>query len=339
MANIGTTSPSRISGPERAAVLLLTLGDTYGSEVWSHLDEEEIRIITGAMTQLGSVPAEQVKSLVDEFTQALNVVAVTGDHETTERLLRKLLPDTQVEQIMDGVRGPAGRSVWQKLSNVPDVLIANYLKNEHPQTSAVVLSRMAPQQVAKILALLSPDLAVDIVHRMVHLDDIPKKTLESIEATLRAEFINAIGRGSRRDRIGQLADVFNYLDKTTEAVLFTELEGVDASSASKIRARMFTFEGLVALDPAGIQTLIRSCDTRVLAQSLKGAQPALLDVFMRNMSRRAAKLLEDELAALGPMRLRQVDEARQTIVATARDLERKGDITIPRGSSADEVIA
>ena len=338
MANIGTLSASRIPGPERAAVLLLTLGETYGSQVWSHLDEEEIRIITGAMTQLGIVPAEQVKTLMDEFTHALDVVAVTGDHETTERLLRKLLPDSQVEQIMDGVRGPAGRSVWQKLSNVPDALLANYLKNEHPQTSAVVLSRMGSQQVARVLALLSPDLAVDIIHRMVHLDEIPKKTLESIEATLRAEFINAIGRGSRRDRIGQLADVFNYFDKTTEAALFRELEGLDSTSAGKIRARMFTFEGLAGLDPAGMQTLIRSCETRLLAQALKAAPPALLDVFMRNMSKRAGRLLEEELAALGPMRLRQVDEAQQKVVATARELERKGDITIPKGAGADEVI-
>jgi flagellar motor switch protein FliG len=337
MASTGF-SPHNISGPERAAVLLLTLGETYGTDVWAHLDEEEIRIITGAMTQLGAVPAEQVKTLLDEFIETLNVVAVTGDHESTERLLRKLLPDTQVEQIMDGVRGPAGRSVWQKLTNVPDVLVANYLKNEHPQTSAVVLSRMGTQQVAKILALLSPDLAVDIIHRMVHLDEIPKKTLESIEATLRAEFINAIGRGSRRDRIGQLADVFNFLDKTTEATLFKELEEIDVNSAGKIRSRMFTFDGLLSLDPAGIQTLIRGCDTRLLAQSLKGAAPALVDVFMRNMSKRAAKMLEEEISALGPMRLRQVDEAQQKIVALARELERKGDITIPKGSGADEVI-
>ncbi|WP_293864532.1 flagellar motor switch protein FliG [uncultured Alsobacter sp.] len=337
MAITGMTMTNRISGPERAAVLLLTLGETYGSQVWSHLDEEEIRIITGAMTQLGVVAPEQVKTLMEEFVQSLNVVAVTGDHETTERLLRKLLPDSQVEQIMDGVRGPAGRSVWQKLSNVPDVLVANYLKNEHPQTSAVVLSRMGGQQVAKILALLSPDLAVDIIHRMVHLDEIPKKTLESIEATLRAEFINAIGRGSRRDRIGQLADVFNFLDKTTEAALFAELEELDPHSAAKIRSRMFTFEGLLALDPAGIQTLIRACDTRVLAQALKGASPALTDVFMRNMSKRAGRMLEEELTTLGPMRLRLVDEAQQKVVTLARELERKGDIIIPKGGH-DEVI-
>jgi flagellar motor switch protein FliG len=101
---------------------------------------------------------------------------------------------------------------------------------------------------------------------------------------------------------------------------------------------MFTFEGLAVLDPAGIQTVIRSCDTRLLAQALKAAPPALQDLFMRNMSRRAAKMLDEELAALGPMRLRQVDEARQKIVAIARELDRKGDITIPKGANADEVI-
>jgi flagellar motor switch protein FliG len=275
---------------------------------------------------------------VDQTGLVLDVlVQRRRDKHAAKRLLRKLLPDSQVEQIMDGVRGPAGRSVWQKLTNVPDVLVANYLKAEHPQTSAVVLSRMAAQQVAKILSLLSADLAVDIIHRMVHLDEIPKKTLESIEATLRAEFINAIGRGSRRDRIGQMADVFNFLDKTTETALFTELEERDPQSASKIRSRMFTFEGLLELDPAGIQTLIRGCDMRVLAQSLKGASAALVDVFTRNMSKRAARILEEEIASLGPMRLRQVDEAQQTIVALARELERTGDITIPRGGT-DEVI-
>lgn len=329
---------SDTSGVERAAMLLLALGEDHGAEVWQFLDDEEIRLVTTTMTQLGTVTPEQFGGLIEEFATALQQASMRGDYENTERLLRRLLPEDRVDQIMDEVRGPAGRSVWQKLNNVQDTLVANYLKNEHPQTAAVVLSKLATPQIAKVLTLLPADLASDITHRMVRLDEIPKKTVEAIETTLRAEFISALGRSAKRDRLAQVADVFNHLGRDTESRIALAMEEIDPKLVERIRAQMFNFDRLMTLDPASMQTLIRAADTRMLATALKGASADMMEVVLRNMSRRAGVLLTDEIAALGPLRLRQVDEAQRKIVALARELEAKGEILIPSAAGEEMLV-
>jgi flagellar motor switch protein FliG len=239
---------------------------------------------------------------------------------------------------MEEIRGPAGRTMWDKLGNVNEAVLANYLKNEYPQTVAVVLSKVRPDHAARVLALLPEAFAMEVVMRMLRMETVQKEALEGVERTLRLEFMSNLARGSRRDAHEVMAEIFNNLDRAAETRILAALEERNRESAEKIRALMFTFDDLQRLDQAGIQVLLRSVPKDKLVLALKGSSETLRDMFFRNLSERAAKLLKDDLAALGPVRLRDVDEAQATIVAQAKDLAAQGQIQLADGRE-DEMIA
>jgi flagellar motor switch protein FliG len=164
--------------------------------------------------------------------------------------------------------------------------------------------------------------------RMLRMEAVQKDILDKVEETLRTEFMNNLARTSRRDSHEMIAEIFNYLDRNTESHFLSALEDRNRESAERIRALMFTFEDLSRLDPAGVQTLLRSIDKDKLALALKGASDTLRDLFFSNMSERAAKILREDMEAMGPVRLRDVDEAQMELVSEARDLADKGDITL-----------
>ncbi|HKJ75339.1 MAG TPA: flagellar motor switch protein FliG, partial [Alphaproteobacteria bacterium] len=253
---------------------------------------------------------------------------VVGSYENTERLLVNLLPEDRVEQIMEEIRGPAGRTMWDKLGNVNESVLASYLKNEYPQTVAVVLSKIRPEHAARVLAALPDDFALEVVMRMLRMEAVQKEILDKVEETLRTEFMNNLARTSRQDSHELIAEIFNYLDRNTESHFLSALEDRNRESAERVRALMFTFEDLNRLDPAGVQTLLRNVDKDKLALALKGASEGLRDLFFSNMSERAAKILREDMEAMGPVRLRDVDEAQMELVNQARDLADAGEIVL-----------
>jgi flagellar motor switch protein FliG len=291
------------------------------------------------MSTLGTVEASAVEEMLLEFVSRLSASgALMGNYDATERLLQKYLPPDRVSSVMEEVRGPAGRNVWEKLSNVPEEVFANYLKNEYPQTIAVVLGKLKPEQAAKILAILPEPLGLDVVTRMLRMEAIQKNVIEHLESTLRKEFMSSLSRTRRRDSHEMMADIFNSFDRQTEVRFMAALEGINADSADRIKNLMFTFDDLAKLDSASAQTLMRSVDKDKLAVALKGASENVREFFLKNMSSRAAKMLTDDMEALGPVRLRDVDEAQSTLVNMAKDLAAKGEITITKGSGEEELV-
>jgi flagellar motor switch protein FliG len=332
-------APRALKGPEKAAIVLLTLGEKYGAPVWGLLDDDEIRTISLAMSQLGSIDADMVEQLLMEFVSKMSLSgAVTGDFDRTEGLLAKLLPKDRADAIMGEIRGPAGRNMWQKLSNVQDQVLASYLKNEYPQTVAVILSKIKPDHAARVLGILPDDFAVDVVQRMLRMEAVSKEVLERIEETLKAEFISNLSISSRRDSHEQMAEIFNSFDRQTETRFLSALDERSRDSAARIRSLMFTFDDLVKLDPASIQTLLRNVEKDVLAIALKGASEPVRNFFLGNMSTRAAKNLQDEMDSLGPVRLKDVDDGQTKMVNIAKDLANKGDIMISKNRAEDELI-
>jgi len=328
-----------LSGPERAAVLMLALGEEYGGKVWSLLDDDELRKITIVMSTIGTVDSSAVEDLLLEFVSRLSASgAVMGNYDATERLLRKYLPTDRVATVMEEVRGPAGRNMWEKLSNVPEEVLANYLKNEHPQTISVVLTRLKADQAARILAILPEALALDVVNRMLRMEAVQKEVVEHIEQTLRKEFMSSLSQTRRRDAHETMADIFNSFDRQTETRFMNALQELNRDSADRIKNLMFTFDDLAKLDSASAQTLMRNIDKDKLAIALKGANETLRQFFLGNMSSRAAKMLTDDMEALGPVRLRDVDEAQSALVNLAKDLAAKGEIVIAKSGSDDELV-
>ncbi|MBP0494498.1 flagellar motor switch protein FliG [Roseomonas indoligenes] len=323
---------TKLTGPQKAAVLLLTLGEDQARRLFARLHEDEIRDVSAAMATLGAIDAAVVEDLCKEFSDSLGATGkLIGSYETTERMLLKTLPPDRVAQIMEEIRGPAGRTMWDKPGNVSEAVLANYLKNEYPQTVAVVLSKVRSDHAARVLALLPEGFAMEVVMRMLRMETVQKEALEGVERTLKMEFMSNLARASRQDSHEMMAEIFNNLDRAAEGRIMAALEERNHESAERIRALMFTFDDLSRLDGQGVQMLLRSVDKDKLALALKGASEPLKDLFFGNLSERAAKMLKDDIAALGAVRLRDVDEAQAMMVATAKDLAATGQIQLEDG--------
>ncbi|HEY7386543.1 MAG TPA: flagellar motor switch protein FliG [Beijerinckiaceae bacterium] len=330
---------SELSGPQRAAVLLLMLGEKHGGPIWAMLEEDEVKRVSYAMAQLGSIEARTVEELVVDFVSRLSSAgAVTGSIDRTEELLAKIFPADEVASIISDIKGASGRRMWQRLSHIDADILGAYLRNEYPQTVAVILSRISPDHTARVLSILPDDFAVDVMNRMLKMDTVQKEALEHIEETLRNEFVTTISQATRRDANELMAEVFNAFDRQTEARFFSALDSVNRDAAKKIRELMFTFEDLTKLDPGSVQTLMRQMDRDTLGRALKGAPEGVRDFFFSNMSTRASKNLQDEMAAMGPIRLKDVDDAQSKMVNMAKELADKGEIMISKNRAEEELV-
>jgi flagellar motor switch protein FliG len=330
--------PSRLEGPEKAAVILMALGEEQ-APLWDMMDEEEMRVVSQAMANLGNVTASAVEKLIIEFVGSMSSTgSIMGSIERTQRLLSSFLDEDRVDSIMEELRGPAGRTMWDKLGNVNEVVLANYLKNEYPQTVAVVLSKVRTDHAARVLASLPEDFSLEVVMRMLRMEPVQREILDKIEATLRTEFMSNLARTSKLDSHELMADIFNHFDRQTETRFLTSLEERNRDSAEKIRSLMFVFEDLGKLDPQGVQTLLRATDKEQLGLALKGASDSLRDLFFSNMSERAAKILREDMANMGPVRLKDVEAAQQGMVNRAKDLAAQGEILLAEGGGEDELI-
>src|SRR4051812_21571552 len=328
-----------LSGAERAAIIMLALGEEHGAQVWKMLDEDEVKEISQVMSNLGNVSANLVEKLLVDFVSQMSATgSLLGSYESTERLIAKFMPQDKVGQIMEEIRGPAGRTMWDKLANVNEIVLANYLKNEYPQTVAVVLSKIKPEHSARVLGALPEEFALEVVQRMLRMESVQKDILDKVERTLRVEFMSNLARTAKRDAHEQMAEIFNNFDRQTESRFITALEERSRDAAERIKALMFTFEDLAKLDPGSIQTLLRSVEKDKLGIALKGATDGLRDVFFSNMSERAGKILREDMEAMGPVRLKDVDEAQMRMVNVAKDLANKGEIMIAGGSAEDELV-
>jgi flagellar motor switch protein FliG len=328
-----------LTGAERTAILMLALGEEHSAKLWQMMDDDEIKEVSQIMSNLGTVSAALVEKLMVDFVGQLSGTgSLMGSYESTERLLSRLMPPERVGAIMEEIRGPAGRTMWDKLGNVNETVLANYLKNEYPQTVAVVLSKIKPEHAARVLASLPEEFALEVVQRMLRMESVQKDILDKVERTLRVEFMSNLARTAKRDAHELMAEIFNNFDRQTENRFVTALEERNRDSAERIKALMFTFEDLGKLDPGSIQTLLRHVEKDKLALAIKGATDSLRDVFFSNMSERAGKILREDMESMGPVRLKDVDEAQMRMVNTAKDLANKGEIMIASKQGEDELV-
>jgi len=327
-----------LRGSERAAIMMMALGEDHCARLFGMMHEDEIKDISSAMAQLGNIRSDMVEQVCNEFMEGMGLTgALTGSYESTENLLMKALPRDRVAQIMDEIRGPAGRTMWDKLGNVSEDVLANYLKNEYPQTVAVVLSKVKPDHSARVLSLLTDTFAMEVVMRMLRMETVQKEVLDGVEKTLRAEFMSNLARSARRDAHELMADIFNNLDRPAETRFLNGLEERNRDASERIKSLMFTFNDLQRLSGPSVQVLLRSVEKDKLPIALKGASDKIKELFIGNLSERAAKMLRDDMEGLGPVKLRDVDEAQASIVLLAKELAAQGLIDIAAGKD-EEVI-
>jgi flagellar motor switch protein FliG len=329
----------KYSGPQRAAALMLALGKQHGAPIWEQLTTDEIKELSSTIAGLGRIPAPVVEHLLVQFTgEVASMASLHGSYETTERLLGGILPNDKVKEIMEDIRGPSGRTMWDKLSNVSESVLAGALKHEYPQTVAVILSKLRPDHAARVIAELPRDFSVDVVMRMLRMETVQKDVINQVEATLKSEFMTNLSRSQKRDPHEAMAELFNSLDRSTEEAMLTALDGKAPESAERIRALMFTFEDLANLLPAAIGIIVRNADKREMALALKGAPDQLKQLFFGAMTERAAKLMREDMAAMGPIRARDCEEAQSALVRLAKSLADRGEILLVDPKSDDAMI-
>ncbi|MEC8388471.1 MAG: flagellar motor switch protein FliG [Pseudomonadota bacterium] len=329
-----------ITGQEKAAIFLMSLSQDQASKIFANLDDEEIKEISQSMSGLGTVSSEVIERLFVEFAEQVSSTgSLIGSADSAQRLLGNILGEEKVGEIMEEIRGPAGRTMWDKLANVNEQVLANYLKNEYPQTVAVILAKIGQVHAAKVLATLPENFSLEVVMRMLRMEAVDKEVEKDVERVLRTEFMSNLARSNQRDTFELMADIFNNFDRTTETRFLSALDERSKDSAEKIRALMFTFDDLIKLDASGVQTVMRTVDKDKMTLALKGAKDEMKELFFSNMSERASKLMKEDMVSMGPVRLSEGEEAQLVMVQATKDLADRGEIVLDDGAGGgDEMI-
>lgn len=325
------------NGAERAALVLLALGEAHGAPIWKELNDDEIAAITRAMAKLGPVDQTFVEAALDLFEGELaSSSGITGSPKATEALVSTVLPQERAAPLLERLRAPEALAVWDRLAALSEQVLADYLAGEHPQTAAVILSRLGPQQSASVLARLDPPFALDCLERMNAIVTIEPAVLAAIEETLETQLVLPNTGPKKTDPAEKIADIFNVIDKRAAEALLDRWRSNDAETAEKVRGMMFVFDDFIKLSPAVIQTLMRDLDKDLLALALKGAPDEVRRFFLDQMSMRAARMLEDQMMSRGRVRLRDVEAAQAKVVAIARRLETAGELSLKIGTDESE---
>ncbi len=334
-------SVGKMTGPKKAAILLLALGEEGASEVLKNLEDREIQQVGYYMSRFTDVSPEELDNVLEEFYHKAAIqdqgVTINASGDFVKNALTKALGDDKAKVLVDNLHSSADEGSLDSLKWLEPKMVANVIMNEHPQTIALILAHLDdPDQTAQVLKELPENLQADVAYRMAILESIPPGVIKEIEEVLTKE-LRASG-ASTTSKVGgveSVAEMLNTMDKTTESRILATIEESNPDLAEQIRELMFTFEDLVLVDPSGMQTIIKEIPQSDLVLSLKTASDAVKEHLYSNMSERAADMIRDDLEALGPVRVADVDIAQQKIIKTARKLEEEGRIMITGRSGGD----
>lgn len=323
---------------EKAAVLFLCLQQERGADLMGDLDEEEIHLLTRAMSTLGTIPAYKVEEVIREFCQEVSGGGgVVGSVETVRRMLSGILDEGKVSEILDGLSGGrSNKSVWEGVSSLNEKVIANYLEGERDQVIAVVLSRVKPDVTARVLPLFEMRRRADISRKMIFMEAIPHAVLEEIETAIASELLGPATRSRASDAHQRMADVFNKMDPSIFEELAGNLTETAPEAFASIKQKMFTFDDLSRLDGASLQRIIRVCEGNTLPLALRGAQKHVRDAFLAAMTERARGMMQDEMDMMEQVKSRDAREAQARIIDLVNDLVRQDVIRLP--SEDDEML-
>ncbi len=328
-------------GPYKAAIFLLAMGEKFTAEVFQHLKEEEVRQLSKLMASIQHIPGEGVQKVLDEVKEKMTLVQ--GEMAVpVEDFLKKVLftsmPEEQAQKIYEDILRQLHPSTFQKLSSLEPKVIVNFLRNEHPQTIAVILAHLEPELSAQVLEELPERMQPDVMMRIANLEKISPEIVAEIDKVLEDELFSV--EMSDATKVGgaeKVAEILNSVDRNLEESLLEEIETSSETLAEEIRKLMFKFEDLLGVDDSAIVAILKEISTEELKLALKAASDELRDKFFGNMSERAAMMLKEDLEVMGPVRLKDVEQAQQAIIKVAKRLESEGKIVLG-GKGGDEVL-
>jgi len=329
-----------LTGPRKAAVLLMVMGESFATHVFKHLDEEEVKVIGEHMAQIKSVDTQLIASIMDEFFAACRESSVLGVSGSSffKKTVSQAFDSRKADSLLSGFSPQDGHRPFEMLRSLSPQVLANLLRDEHPQTVALILVNLNHQTAAEVIQLLPEAVQSEVVVRIAELDNVPDEIVDEIQEVI-VEQIADIGNESN-EKLGGVqaaAEIMNQVDQKTESSILERIEADREELAEEIRQSMFVFEDLIHLDDRSIRTLLKEISNDELILALKTASEGLGDKIFGNVSQRAAQMMREDMEVMGPVRLRDVEQAQQNILKTARRLEEEGKIVLG-GKGGDDVL-
>lgn len=329
------------TGTERAAILLLTLGEQYASEVLKHMGPKEVQKLGSAMAGLSNISKDHVGGVLAEFCDAVdNQTALgVGSEEYIRNVLVKALGEDKAGGIIDRILMGSNSKGLEALKWMEPRSVAEIIRLEHPQIIAIVLAYLDSDQSAAILGFLPEKVRLDVLMRIATLDGIQPTALNELNEIMEKQFSGNSTSNIKSSTVGGVktaANILNNMDSSIEQTMLAKVKEADADLGQKIQDQMFVFENLLDVDDRGIQALLREVSSENLLLALKGADETMREKIFKNMSKRAAEMLRDDLEAKGPVRLAEVEAAQKEILAVARRMADSGEIAI--GGKGEEYV-
>ncbi len=331
---------SDLNGRRKAAILLVALGPEIAAEIYRSLSDAEIEQITVEIAALGNLNTETINIVLEEFyhTAMAQQYLGTGGIQKARDILEKALGPRKALEIIARLQGVLQVTPFDFVKRVEPEHLLNFISGEHPQTIALILSHLAPEQAAPIISALPPEQQAEVAMRIATMDQTAPEITREVERVLERKIATVLSQEfTTVGGVEALAELLNRVDRTTERSIMETLEAENAELADAIKKRMFVFEDVILLDDRSIQQVLKEVDQRELAIVLKGSSDEVKNKIFGNMSQRAAEIVKEDMEFMGPVRVRQVEEAQQRFVAVIRRLEEAGDITITR--SEDDLVA
>lgn len=328
-----------VSGTERAAILLLTLGEDAAASILRHMDVDEVQRLGSAMATLSDVPRDRVATVLGDLLVAVEQKTPIGlgTADYLRNVLTSSLGERKAGSLLDRILQGRESSGIDALKWMDPRAVAGVIRDEHPQILATILAHLNAQQAARVMEHLAPDQQVEVAMRLARLEEVPETALKELDAIVEKQTQEAaVLRTSRLGGVKATADILNLMDPETEGRILEGIRGADDALGDSIQDSLFVFENLLGVDDRGIQTILREVQSDTLSKALKGADVAIQEKIFRNMSKRAAELLRDDMTTRGPIRLAEVEEAQKEILGVAQRLAEEGQVML--GGGGEEFV-
>ncbi len=331
-----------LTNEEKAAIILLSLDEARAAEVMRHLRPSEIKRVGRFMSRISTIPAETINAVAKEF---INIAREKGrmlavQQQTAKNIVARALGDREAENLFSdsSFRYAIDNPIVDKLRDIDPKLLLEFTKTEHPQTIALILANMKPDSAAVVMENMTPAMQVEVTKRMANLKSVPYEFIEEVARTLEKELLSGSVEGQQMGGVRLMADIINRLNPSTEQAIMSALEESDPDLAYQIRSLMFTFEDVLKLDDKSLQEVLREVSSEDLAKALKVVDPAQREKIYRNMSKRGAEMLKEEIDLLPPTRVSEVEKSQRAVVDVVKRLEAEGKIALSRGAKEDEFV-
>lgn len=331
---------ANLTGRQKAAIFIIAVGSDVSSEIFKHLREDEIEQITFEIARIDKITPEDKEKVLIEFNELMMAQGfiTNGGIDFARSLLEKALGNQKAIDIINRLTSSLQVRPFDFVRRTDPAQLLNFIQGEHPQTIALILSYLDPNKAATILSSLPHNIQADVAKRIATMDRVSPDVLREVERVLERKLSTLASEDyTSTGGIDAVVEILNNVDRSTEKVIIESLEEEDPELAEEIKKRMFVFEDIVLLDDKAIQKVLREVDTNDLARALKSVDSEVQDKIFKNMSKRAANLLREDMEFMGPVRLKDVEDAQQKIVNIIRKLEELGEIVVAR-SGEDELV-